>query len=592
MMEMDADNLQAMDAENRLKELFLKVVNNREIKTVFQPIISLRDGMPFGYEALSRGPVNTDMHSPEMLFRYAEKCDALWELELLCRSKALEAVAEGQYKIRLFLNVYPNVMHDIKFRKGFTREYLDRFGIDPQNIIFEINEKAAVQNITEFRKTVSNYKEQNYKIAIDDAGAGYSGLNMISDIHPHFLKLDMNLIRDIDKDHMKQALVRSMVEFSKLSNTFLIAEGIETEQELAKLIEIGVHYGQGYYIQRPSPSIMPVSEDITETVHTLNMKRNHLFGSRISDIYISNITTPLRTVSPNIMVYQVQEMMKADVNIPGYCVTEDETVLGVITRDQLYGKLSTQYGYSLHYKKPISEIMSLDFMSVEHTTPIDLVAKTAMQRKADNLYDFITVTKENKYFGIVTVRDLLEKTIEIEIVNAKHLNPLSELPGNLIIEKQLEKCVDACLPYYILYFDIDNFKSYNDVYGFEKGDMVIRSLTFILKESIPADQFIGHIGGDDFIAVVENTDIEPICARIISQFDSSTVNFYSAQDLKKGFILSKNRHGVEESYPLMSISIACVLSRNFNNIYELSEKASLIKKKCKQVAGSVFLMEA
>lgn len=586
------ENLQEMEAENRLKELFLKVVNNREVKTVFQPIISLRDGMPFGYEALSRGPVNTEMHSPEVLFHYAEKCGALWELEYLCRSKALEAVAEGQHKIRLFLNVYPDVMHDIKFKKGFTKEYLDRFGIDPQNIIFEINEKAAIQSITEFKNTVNNYKEQNYKIAIDDAGAGYSGLNMISDIHPHFLKLDMNLIRNIDKDPMKQALVRSMVEFSKLSNTFLIAEGIETEQELAKLVEIGVHYGQGYYIQRPNPNILPVSEDIVNVVHSLNMKRNHLFGSRISDIYISNITTPLRTLSPNIMIYQVQDMMKSDPNIPGYCITENETVLGVITRDQLYAKLSSQYGYSLHYRKPIADIMALEFMSVEHTTPIDLVAKTAMQRNADNLYDFITVTKENKYFGIVTVRDLLEKTIEIEIVNAKHLNPLSELPGNLIIEKQLEKCVEACAPYYILYFDIDNFKSYNDVYGFEKGDMVIRSLTYILKESLPADQFIGHIGGDDFIAVVENSDIDMVCDKIISQFDSSTVNFYSAEDLEKGFILSKNRHGVEESYPLMSISIAGVLSRNFDNIYELSEKASMIKKKCKQVVGSCFLLEA
>ena len=118
----------------------------------------------------------------------------------------------------------------LKFRQGFTKEYLDKFSIDPKNIIFEINEKAAVKNVMEFRKTVNNYKEQNYKIAIDDAGAGYSGLNMISDIHPHFLKLDMNLIRDIDKDHMKQALVKSMVEFSKMSNTYLIAEGIETEK--------------------------------------------------------------------------------------------------------------------------------------------------------------------------------------------------------------------------------------------------------------------------------------------------------------------------------------------------------------------------
>ena len=439
---------------------------------------------------------------------------------------------------------------------------------------------------------MDNYKDQNYKIAIDDAGAGYSGLNMISDIHPHFLKLDMNLIRDIDKDHMKQALVRSMVEFSKLSNTCLIAEGIETEKELSKLIEIGVHYGQGFFIQRPDSAIMPISAEVTRIIHSLNMKKNHLYGNKISDIYISNITTPLRTLNPNILVYQVQEMMKADMNVPGFCITEEGTVMGVITRDQLYSKLISQYGYSLHYKKPVCEVMSREYMSVDYTMPIDLVGKTAMQRQADNLYDFITVTKENKYYGIVTVRDLLEKTIEIEIVNAKHLNPLSELPGNLMIEKHLEKCVGSEKPYCVLYFDIDNFKSYNDVYGFEKGDMVIRTLSFLLKENIPADQFIGHIGGDDFIAVVENGDVNEICGKIIMQFDASIENFYSQQDYGNAFILSKNRHGVEESYPLMSISIAGVSGQGFKNIFELSEKASRVKKKCKQTAGSIFLLEA
>ena len=266
-------------------------------------------------------------------------------------------------------------------------------------------------------------------------------------------------------------------------------------------------------------------------------------------------------------------------------------MLGVITRDQLYAKLGSQYGYSLHYKKPVSEIAATEFMSVEHTTPIDQVAKAAMRRKADNLYDFITVTKESKYFGIVTVRDLLEKTIEIEIVNAKHLNPLSELPGNLMIEKRLEGCLESGRPHCVLYFDIDNFKSYNDVYGFEKGDMVIRALTSILQENISADQFIGHIGGDDFIAVVEEGDIQTICSRIITRFDATIADYYSEADFEKGFILAKNRHGVEESYPLMSLSIGGVLSAAFHDIYELSERASLVKRKCKQIAGSVFLLE-
>ena len=578
--------------ENRLKEMFLNVLNAGEVKTVFQPIISLRDGTVYGYEALSRGPENTELQSPETLFRLADECNTLWELELLCRSKALQAVYGTGRQIRVFLNVNPNIMHNPKFKQGFTKEYLKNYSIDPENVIFEINEKAAVNNIWDFKKTVDNYKMQNYKIAIDDAGAGYSGLNLISDIHPHYIKLDMNLIRDIDRDYTKQALVRSMVEFSKLSNTQIVAEGIETERELVKLIELGVHYGQGFFIQYPSTSLQPIGTDISNIIYEINMRKNHLVSGRLSDIYIGNICTAVRTLNPSIQVYYVNEMLREDPLVPGFCVVENGSVLGVVTRGYLNSQLGGQYGYSLNYKKNISDIMTRDYMQADYQLPVDMVAKTAMQREQDKLYDFITITKDDKYYGIVTVKELLEKTIEIEVANAKHLNPLSELPGNPMIEKHLEYCIQAKQPFCVLYFDINNFKSYNDVYGFEKGDMVIRQMTGILKEAIPAGEFIGHIGGDDFIAVLHRENPEKISNRILEMFDGMSKSSYSRADQEKGYILTKNRHGVEESFPLMSIAVAAIrFNRNHcESIYELSELASGIKKKCKLNTGSSFML--
>ena len=261
------------DGINRRRELFFYLLHHRQIRTVFQPIVSLRDGSVFGYEALSRGPQGTEMESPNVLFEYAQRYGKLWDLELLCRTKAIETVSRLHAQIRLFLNVNPNIMHDIKFRQGFTKEYLNQYGINPEDVIFEITEKEAVDNISDFIKTIDNYKNQKYKIAIDDTGAGYSGLNMISDIHPHFIKIDMNLIRDIDKDGTKQSLVKSMSQFASLSNTFLIAEGIETEGELLKLIEIGIDYGQGFFIKRPDAGIGPIDSAALQIIHEANKKR-------------------------------------------------------------------------------------------------------------------------------------------------------------------------------------------------------------------------------------------------------------------------------------------------------------------------------
>ncbi|ABW18546.1 GGDEF domain-containing protein [Alkaliphilus oremlandii] len=576
-------------AEDEIKNILSNIIKNEAIKTVFQPIISLRDASVFGYEALSRGPEGTMMQNPEFLFNCAIQYDMLWELELLCRTKSFEAMNKAQIKEKLFLNVNPNIINDVKFRKGFTKNYISKFSLQPENIIFEITEKGTVKDIDDFKKAVQHYKAQDYKIAIDDAGAGLSGLNMISTIHPHFIKLDMNLIRDVNTDIIKQALVKSMCEFATLSNTHLIAEGIETKEELLKLIEIGVHYGQGYFIQRPSAVISPIPSAVQEIIKHANKKKNRMNGNKISNIYINNICTSLKTLNSSIKIYQVEEMMYKDITIQGFCITENERVLGVITRDQLYSKISGQYGYSLYYKEPISSIMSTTFLSVDYTMPIHVVVRMAMQRSPKNLYDFITVTKDQKYLGIVTVKDLLENATQIEIINAKQLNPLSELPGNVMIEQQLKECIQSKEDCQLLYFDIDNFKAYNDVYGFEKGDDVIKAFSSILKESIPSNEFIGHIGGDDFIAIIFQSDTTQLCEVIIKRFDEMVLHFYNQNDLKRGYIITKNRHGIEETFPLLSISIVGIVNNRYENVYDVSRKASELKKVCKQKRGSAYL---
>lgn len=281
------------DMENGAPEMLRKnldeILELSQIKTVFQPIMSLRDGTVLGYEALSRGPIGTPLQNPDAMFTVAKECGKLWELEQLCRSKALETVFKTAGTIKLFLNVNPYVIHDEKFKRGFTIEYLRRFNIDPDSIIFEITEHSAVDDIDAFKRTIDHYKEQNYHIAIDDAGAGYSGLNMIADIHPHYIKLDMNLIRGIDSDELKKSLVKSLQEFARISNIHLIAEGIETLGQLNTLIDIGVNYGQGFFIQRPDANIKPIDSTVLCAVKEQNSRKNHVYFNCLSNIYIGNL---------------------------------------------------------------------------------------------------------------------------------------------------------------------------------------------------------------------------------------------------------------------------------------------------------------
>ena len=271
------------DNPSELQKQLFNILETKDVRTVFQPIVSLRDGTVLGYEALSRGPIGTPLQNPDALFGVAAECGKLWELEQLCRGKALENAFRSAPGIRLVLHVDPRVIHAETFQEGFTKEYLSRYGIDPENITFEITEKSAACDLQGFGRTIEHYRKQSYQIAIDDAGAGYSGLNLITDIRPDSIKLDMKLIHSIDGDAYKKALVKSLYEFCRLAGIILIAEGVETEGELETLIDVGVHYAQGYLIQRPEETIRPIDAQTLDRIRYRNSKKNPL------NIFSSNL---------------------------------------------------------------------------------------------------------------------------------------------------------------------------------------------------------------------------------------------------------------------------------------------------------------
>lgn len=572
-----------------------KIIKNQYIRTVFQPIISLRDGNILGHEALSRIDCESKICDTEQLFQLASKYNRLWDLELVCRKKSLEMAfhyMKPPYDKKLFINVNPLVIHDKKFKEGFTKEYLNTYRISPENIVFEITERNAVKDMESFQRVIEHYKEQRYEIAIDDAGAGYSGLNLISDICPHYLKLDMKLIRNIHKDRIKYALVKSMIELSDITKISIIAEGIESEDELGALVNLGVQYGQGYFIQKPNEEVIPINQEVINLLRDMNRKKNHVYGEQMDRVYIDHISKRGTAIPPTKKVEQVFDMFRSQDDLYGLCVVQDEKVLGILTRDKLMLKLSGRYGFSLNQKKEITAVMDNEYLEVDYQTPISAVSYVAMERPNNKLYDFIVVTKEGKYHGIVTVKDILQKAMEIDVANAKLQSPLTGMPGNAVIEQQIIRCITERRKYCVMYLDMDNFKAYNDVYGFEKGDLVIKCLAKTIREIAGSRIFSGHIGGDDFVIILPDYNYREIGEAIISCFSDNIHYFYNKEDVDNGYITAINRHGYTERFPLISLTIAVVSNEyeTYDNLYQLTEKLAQIKKMGKLIEGNSIYM--
>ena len=203
---------------------------------------------------------------------------------------------------------------------------------------------------------------------------------------------------------------------------------------------------------------------------------------------------------------------------------------------------------------------------------------------------FILKPIDREYF-YYTVRNILNL-----LQNNRRISPLTGLPGNVQIQAEMKKRLLNKEQFAMFYFDLDNFKAYNDTYGFSNGDEIIKFTARTIVENVhkmgTEDSFIGHIGGDDFVAITGPTDYERICKNIISDFDTYVLGYYSDEDVQKGYIEVANRRGIIEQFPLTSISIGVVeiTPGRFKNTLEIGEAGAQVKHQAKSVMGSTYII--
>jgi EAL domain-containing protein (putative c-di-GMP-specific phosphodiesterase class I)/GGDEF domain-containing protein len=231
-----------------------EVLLEDKLATVFQPVVDLRDNSILGHEALSRGPAGT-LHAPLRLFELAKESDLAFELDRKCRRRALiaaRALPPGQ---KLFINVLPSALYDPEFQGESLVSQLDQLGLSPDRIVLEITEKYAIENYGVFAEALAEFTQLGFTIAVDDVGAGYSGLEKIAHLNPKYLKLDRELIKDLDSSYIRREMARALKSFADKIGSTIIAEGIEREAELASLLELGIEFGQGFLLARPTASL-------------------------------------------------------------------------------------------------------------------------------------------------------------------------------------------------------------------------------------------------------------------------------------------------------------------------------------------------
>lgn len=230
-----------------------QVLFDQTVTSVYEPIVQLSDRTLIGYEALSRGPIGSGLETPLSLFAVAERNDFEYELDALCRQKALRNATGLEKGLKLFVNILPTSFQHPDFEPSRLKELLAGPGLAPRDLVLEVSERQSISNFHIFREAIDRLSKLGFTIALDDVGTGYSSLEATMELSPEFLKIDMSLVRGIDQDPHKQELLRGLQKLARRMNARIIAEGIETQAELDTVTELGVDCGQGYLLGRGGP---------------------------------------------------------------------------------------------------------------------------------------------------------------------------------------------------------------------------------------------------------------------------------------------------------------------------------------------------
>ncbi|MDE1165927.1 MAG: EAL and GGDEF domain-containing protein [Pseudomonas sp.] len=563
------------------------------LHSLFQPIVSLSERRILGFEALSRGPSNSALHSPINLFAVARQAGRLSELEIACRESACRRFSEQKLPGKLFLNVSPESLLEPTHQPGRTLQLLQSFGIPPSEVVIELTEQTPTDDFGLLFNALHHYRAMGFSIALDDLGAGYSSLRLWSELRPDYVKIDRHFIDGIHQDAVKREFVGSILQIAKASRAQVIAEGIELVEELAVLAEMGVDLVQGYLLCRPQEHPPHDARAMLPKLETSSPALND-DGSDLSALLIEQ-----PSVHCDMPTARVLEAFRRQANLNSLAVLDaDEQPCGIVHRYSLSEALLKPFATDLFARKPISRLMSEDFLAVEINQSLQQVSRLLTSRARQRIEEDFIITLNGRYVGLGRVIDVLKLITELKIQQARYANPLTLLPGNVPIQQCLTRLLQQGRESLICYVDIDSFKPFNDIYGYGRGDEVLLCLAQCLNERVdPSRDFVGHIGGDDFLLVLGAQDWRKRLIHLQEDFQSQCRRFYRAEHLDEGCFIATNRQGQRQEFALLSLSIGVVhlhpAACATLDASQLAELASQAKHHAKNIPGySLYVIDS
>lgn len=567
--------------------------DKNHIKSTYQPIVNLSSGETIGWEAFTR--INDD-NCFRFLYHVPSHTEAIPFSPIMdrkCFENAIQKLGRIHSRHKIFLNIQPPSFQIEAFSPLRLTDFLESYGIKPFQVVFEISSRNPFQNDLSFWNQIEKLRYHGIQFALDDVGAGQSDFRWISDLKPQYLKLDRQFYQNALSEKVMKALLESLVSFCRQMDICMIAERLESLSEIELLVDMGIQYGQGYYLARPyypkKQTVSGFSDDIMKPAKRLQkcvlMKCNLPIEKYLKQVPI---------IERKLKIQELKQIVSLHNNVTAVIIDNGKAV-GVLENQHMYQILCRQQEGNGSNTIDLAEFMEQNFFVAESVMPAVDVVKMIAKQNMGVMNPPIVVIADNSPIGLVSFVELQDVFIRYQIDEARDANPLTGLPGNMAIQQALDEYYRIGHPISLIYADLDHFKAFNDQYGFKKGDQMLLQLSQILSWAIKRKggegDFLGHIGGDDFVIITTPEKAENICRLVIKSFSRLRNSCYDKMEIKQGYVEGHDRKGLQTKVPLAAVSLAIVDCHQRKDIAELPERAASMKQYAKTISGNSYVLD-
>lgn len=590
------------NAPDPLAHALDRLIEQRSFDIHFQPLVAIDRADIYGFEALTRAPADGPLHSPLVLFEAAARLGRLVELEHLIVRRAMQRFKALGLPGLLFLNVTADTLLGAREHVGMLATELAELGLPTSRVVIELTETRPIEDLAQLDDALQALRERGFRVALDDLGEGFASLRRWMEMRPDFVKIDRHFIDGIAQEPLKQQFVRSIVEMAATSGCEVVAEGLEQEPDLDVLRRLGLTICQGYLFARPSA---------TPRKSLSAQWSGRLAADALPRLLQNDLALPLAhgaitsaaqlarrglTVTPDTNCRSIVDLFHRDDQLLAIPVlNERQQPIGVLRSLHVLKRSTERYFMDIFDKHSCAELMDPNPLVFDVSTPLRAMSDAMANLDERLLVDGFIVTRDGSYFGSGRSSDLLKAVSDLQVHAARYANPLTLLPGNVPIDNHLDRLIEAGETFAAVVWDIDHFKPFNDVYGYRIGDDIIRMAARALTQAAdPQCDFVGHIGGDDFIMVLSSADWEDRLTRVCEAFDNGVRSFFSAEHLAAGGYVTLNRQNQPSFHPLPTFSAGAVLHLpgSFESARALSAALAEPKRVVKgRAGGSRFFVD-